>query len=187
MSIVETLEALLFAAGAPVPLAELAQALEATEGQVEQALEVLHARLERGGALQLIQIAGGYQLCTKPEFAETIAKFLKPQRNRLSRSLLEVLAIIAYKQPITQAEIDAVRGVQSDYGVRGLLERRLVQEVGRKNTAGRPFLYGTTQQFLHQFNLNDLSQLPQLSSGLPVLQVEEGGLAVISEAITENV
>ena len=180
MQIVDQLEALLFATAAPVKAAELAPALEATEGQVEQALEILKERLERGGALQLIQIAGGYQLCTKPEFAESIARFLKPQKHRLGRSLLEVLAVIAYKQPITQAEIDAVRGVQSDYGVHALLERGLVHEVGRKETPGRPYLYGTTQEFLHQFNLNDLSDLPPLSAGLPVLEVQEGGLALSS-------
>ena len=177
--IADQLEALLFSAAAPVPLSELAPVLEATEGQVEQALEVLKARLDRTGALQLIQIAGGYQLCTKPEFAEAIARFLKPQKHRLGRSLLEVLAVIAYKQPITQAEIDAVRGVQSDYGVHALLERGLIHEIGRKETPGRPFLYGTTQEFLHQFNLNDLSELPPLSAGLPVLEVQEGGMAAI--------
>jgi len=176
MDTVDSLEALLFVADTPVPLNTLAVSLELTEGQVEQGLEVLGERLAGKGALKLIEIAGGYQLCTKPEFVDIIARFLKPQKQRLSRSLMEVLAIIAYKQPITQAEIEAVRGVQSDYGVRGLLERRLVAEVGRKQTAGRPFLYGTTQQFLHQFNLNDISQLPELSSGLPVLQVEEGGI-----------
>lgn len=175
MDLAETLEAMLFVAGEPAALASLAAAASKTEGQVEQALDVLASRLERGGALQLVQLAGGYQLCTKPEFAESVAAFLKPQRQRLSRSLMEVLAIVAYKQPITQAEIDAVRGVQSDYGLRSLLERRLVHEVGRKNAPGRPFLYGTTQQFLHQFNINDLSQLPPLGAGLPMLQIEDGG------------
>lgn len=176
MDPLDTLEALLFVANAPVPLAELASAAGLTEGQTEQALEIIAERYQAKGALQLLKIAGGYQLSTKPDFAERIANFLKPQRQRLGRSLMEVLAIVAYKQPITQAEIDQVRGVQSDYGVRSLLERRLIAEVGRKQTAGRPFLYGTTQQFLHQFNLNDLSELPLLSVGIPVLQVQEGGL-----------
>jgi len=177
MDLVETLEALLFVADSPAPLQALAQALGVTEGQVEQALEVLEERLLRKGPIQLVKIAGGYQLSTKPDFAEAIARFLKPQRQRLSRSLMEVLAIIAYKQPITQAEVDQIRGVQSDYGVRLLLERRLIHEAGRKQTAGRPFLYATTQQFLHQFNLADLSQLPPLSTGLPVFEVQVGGLS----------
>jgi segregation and condensation protein B len=176
MDVVDNLEAILFVSDAPVPLNGLAQTLSLTEGQIEQALEVLGARLDQRGPVQLVQIAGGYQLGTKPDYAEVIAQFLKPQKQRLTRSLMEVLAIIAYKQPITQAEVDQVRGVQSDYGVRGLLERRLVQEVGRKQTAGRPFMYGTTPQFLHHFNLNDVSQLPPLSMGLPVLEVQQGGM-----------
>ncbi len=150
MEIVDTLEALLFAADAPATAQAMAVALELTEGQVEQALEILEARLLQKGPIQLVKIAGGYQLSTKPEFADSIARFLKPQKQRLTRSLMEVLAIIAYKQPITQAEIDEIRGVQSDYGVRLLLERRLVMEAGGKQTAGRPFLYGTTRQFLNQ-------------------------------------
>ena len=176
MDLLETLLALLFVADAPVTLSALASTLQLAEGQVEQGLEVLEEHLDQRGPLQVVKIAGGYQLATKPEYAEVIAQFLKPQRQRLSRSLMEVLAIVAYKQPITQAEIDSIRGVQSDYGVRSLLERRLVHEVGRKQTPGRPFMYGTTQQFLHQFNLNDLSQLPPLSTGLPVLEVQDGGL-----------
>ena len=90
-----------------------------------------------------------------------------PQRGRLSRSLLEVLAIVAYRQPITASEIEAVRGVQSDYGIRALLERRFIRDVGRKKAPGRPTLYGTTQQFLHQFNLRNLEELPKLDPSLP--------------------
>ncbi|MEQ1933150.1 MAG: SMC-Scp complex subunit ScpB, partial [Fimbriimonadaceae bacterium] len=165
MQIVEAVEAILFAADTPASLGSLAVAVGATEGQVAQAIEVLQERLGSTGALQVVVIAGGYQLCTKPEHAEMVANFLKPQRQRLSRSLMEVLAIVAYKQPITIAEIDEVRGVQSDYGVRSLLERRLITEVGRKKAPGRPTLFGTTQQFLHQFKLRDLSDLPELGIG----------------------
>ena len=164
-SAVETVEALLFVADSPSTLESLARAAGFTEAQVEQALELLAARYDKGGAVQIVHIAGGYQLCTKPEFAEVIGNFLKPQRQKLSRSLMEVLAIVAYKQPITSADIEMVRGVQCDYGIHGLLERRLIREVGRKQTPGRPVLYGTTKQFLHQFNLNDLSQLPKLQDG----------------------
>jgi segregation and condensation protein B len=168
MSLAVEVEALLFVADAPTPPKILANVLEATEAEVEQAIRDLNERLE-GTALQIVRIAGGYQLCTRPTHAERIAIFLKPQRQKLSRSLMEVLAIVAYKQPVTMAEIDAVRGVQSDYGVKALLERHLIQEVGRKQAPGRPLLYGTTQQFLHQFNLNDLTQLPTLEAGLEAL------------------
>lgn len=161
MSLVDSLEALLFASDSPVSVEALARACEVGVGQADQALELLKERLQ-GTALDLIEIAGGYQLCTRPEHAERIANFLKPQRQRLSRSLLEVLAVIAYRQPITMAEIEAVRGVQSDYSVRALQERRLIREVGRRHSPGRPLLYGTTQQFLHQFNLKAIDELPPL-------------------------
>lgn len=166
MEIVDAVEAILFVADAPVPLEQLARSLQAAEGQAEQALEILADRLERHGALQVIRIAGGYQLCTKQAHAELVADFLKPQRQRLSRSLLEVLAIVAYRQPLTLAEIEEVRGVQSDYSARALLERRLIHEVGRRRAPGRPVLYGTTQQFLHQFKLNGLEDLPALAEGM---------------------
>lgn len=166
---VAAVEALLFVADSPATPESLAQAAEMTVGQVEQALEILGQRLAEHGAVQLVQLAGGYQLSTKPEFATMVANFLKPQRQRLSRSLMEVLAVVAYRQPITMAEIEDVRGVQSDYGVHALVERRLIQDVGRKPVPGRPVLYGTTQQFLHQFNLSDLKQLPPLEMGPPTL------------------
>lgn len=168
--VVDTVMALLFVADAPVEAEILARSLGLSEGQVEQALEVLQKRLAQSGPLQVVQLAGGWQLCTRPDYAEVVAAFLKPQRQRLGRSLMEVLAIIAYRQPITLAEIDLARGVQSDYAVRQLLERRLVQEVGRKQAPGRPLLYGTTHQFLHQFNLNDLKDLPKLTAELSDLE-----------------
>lgn len=167
MSAIDSVEALLFVADSPTTPETLAHALELTVGQVEQALELLAKRLKSKGSLHLVRLAGGYQLATKPEFGQAIANFLKPQRQRLSRSLMEVLAIIAYRQPLTLAEIDQIRGVQSDYSVKALLERRLVQEVGRRQAPGRPLLYGTSQQFLHQFKLNDLSQLPELENSEP--------------------
>ncbi len=162
MSLPDQIEALLFVADEPASLKALASALQMTEGQVEQGLEVLERHLEERGSLRLVKLAGGYQLATKPEYATLIAAFLKPQRQRLSKSLMEVLAIVAYNQPMTMAEIEQVRGVQSDYSVRALVERRLIQDVGRKPVPGRPVLYGTTQEFLHQFKLNDLKDLPPI-------------------------
>jgi len=166
VEVVDSVMALLFVADEPVPTELLARTLNIGDGQVDQAIEILQARLAEGGPLQVVQLAGGWQLCTRPEFAEPVAAFLKPQRLRLGRSLMEVLAIVAYRQPITMAEVDAARGVQSDYSLRQLLERRLLQEVGRRSTPGRPVLYGTTQQFLHQFNINDIADLPKLSAEL---------------------
>jgi segregation and condensation protein B len=162
MNLVDAVHALLFVADAPASPSSLAEALQIQELEVEQAIQGLRERLAQDGPIHLTQLAGGWQLATKPEYAEAISTFLKPQRQRLSRSLMEVLAIVAYKQPITVGELDAVRGVQSDYSVKVLLERRLIHEVGRRKTPGRPVLYGTTQQFLHQFKLNDLKELPAL-------------------------
>ncbi|MBI1334666.1 MAG: SMC-Scp complex subunit ScpB [Armatimonadetes bacterium] len=173
MTLVDQLEALLFVSEAPAKLGDLARTLGITEGQVEQGLEILAEHLEASGALKLVKIAGGYQLATKAEFSELVGAYMKPQKQRLSRSIMEVLAIVAYKQPITAGEIEVVRGVQSDYGLRVLQERNLICEVGRKQTPGRPILFGTTQQFLHQFNLEGLNQLPQLDvDAIPALPAE---------------
>jgi segregation and condensation protein B len=163
---VDAIHALLFVADAPTSIADLAAALGLTEGQAEQAIDVLRTRLAAMGPVQLIQIAGGLQLSTKPEYLPQINEFLKPRRQKMSRSLLEVLAVIAYRQPMTIAEIDAVRGVQSDHAVRSLMERRLIQDVGRRHAPGRPVLYGTTRQFLHAFQLNDLKELPLIEEKL---------------------
>lgn len=155
------LECVLFVATEPVPVKTLVEVLQADEEQIGSALCALEERLQTSG-LQLVQVAGGYQLCTRPEFAETVARYLQPQPSKLSRAALETVAIIAYRQPITLPEIEAIRGVQSDGVIRTLLQRGLIQEVGRKQTAGRPVLYGTTPQFLHYFGLNSLEELPEL-------------------------
>ncbi len=170
MRIVHGLEALLFVADSPATPEELARALGVPIYEVEEGLEKLGGRLHHTSALQLVKIAGGYQLCTKPEYAEAIARFTSPQSTKLSRSLMEVLAVVAYKQPITQAELDDIRGVDSSYGLKQLVERRLVCEIGRKASPGRPILFGTTQQFLHAFNLQSLEELPVVgfeADGLP--------------------
>jgi len=146
----------------PVSEESLSDALEVDASETGAGLEELASRLRGGGPLELVRIAGGWQLATLPEHAPDLARFLQPQRHRLSRSMLEVLAIVAYRQPVTLGEIDAVRGVKSDYGLRQLVERRFVKDVGRRNTPGRPTLYGTTSQFLHAFGLPSLADLPEL-------------------------
>ncbi|MCH7903778.1 MAG: SMC-Scp complex subunit ScpB [Armatimonadetes bacterium] len=176
MRLIEKVQALLFVADSPATPEELADALEMPIYEIEEALEKLGAKLTHEGALQIVRIAGGYQICTKPEAAEYVARFLKPQKQKLSRSMMEVLAIIAYKQPTTIAEIDEVRGMQSDYGLRSLIDRRLIAEVGRKSTPGRPVLYGTTQQFLHLFNLEKIEDLPTVE-----LNVNAVGADVVPE------
>jgi len=166
---IAALECLLFVAGEPLLLTDLARALQAEEIDVEVALRTLQGELsERGSGLQLLQIAGGWQLSTRPEYSETIARMLSRGANKLTRAGMETLAIVAYRQPITAPELEAVRGVSSGGVLKTLLERRLIQEAGRKETLGRPILYTTTPDFLHYFGISDLSQLPILESDGPV-------------------
>lgn len=164
MRINDSVLALLFASDSPVSPDVLADAAHVHVSEIENSLEMIGRQLSQSGPLQLVRIAGGYQLATKPEFAEIVARLLNPHPTKLTRSLMEVLAVIAYQQPITAAEIDAVRGVQSDYSLKQLQDKRLIMEVSRRHTPGRPIEYGTTQQFLHLFNLNSLTELPDLSA-----------------------
>ncbi len=173
--LVPAVEALLFVSDDPVVSSELAEALGVGEEEVEQALRELGRRLEQTGGVQLVKLAGGYQLCTKKEYGEVVARFLKRPQRRLSRSALEVLAIVAYKQPITAQEIQRIRGVDSDHSLRVLVERGLVEPVSRKPVPGRPILYGTTKEFLHMFHLNDLSELPPLNGEPKPEDVGQGG------------
>lgn len=166
--LVAALECLLFISGEPVPVTELSRATGCDDEAIECALRALCARLEeRGSGLQLLQIAGGWQLSTRPEHAEVIGRLLTRDSPKLSRAALETLAIIAYRQPITAPEIEAVRGVSVNGVLKTLLDRRLIREAGRKETAGRPVLYCTTPDFLHYFGLSDLSQLPPLEGETP--------------------
>ncbi|EKP93870.1 SMC-Scp complex subunit ScpB [Thermaerobacter subterraneus] len=154
-------EALLFVAGEPLPASRMARILGVSEAVVREALEELaQACRAPGRGIELVEVAGGWQLVTRPEYSRAVEELLQPRRQALSRAALETLAIIAYRQPVTRAEIEAIRGVQSDAGLRALLERGLVREVGRKEAPGRPILYGTTPLFLQQFGLRDLSELP---------------------------
>jgi segregation and condensation protein B len=156
-------EAVLFVAGEPLSIGEIARALECTSDEAEDALSALQTRLdESGSSLQILSIAGGYQLSTRPAYAEVIGRLLTRETGKLSRAALETLAIIAYRQPITQPEIEAVRGVGCTSVLRTLVERNLIAEAGRKPTVGRPILYATTPSFLHYFALKDLSELPPL-------------------------
>jgi segregation and condensation protein B len=159
------LEALLFVSGEPVPVARLATVIgTVSKAEVEQALRTLKAQLEQEGrGIQLVQIAGGYRLVTKLDCAPWLKRLDKAKAaQKLSRSALESLAIIAYKQPLVRSEIEEIRGVETSGVLRTLLERKLVRIVGRKEVPGRPIMYGTTKFFLEHFGLQDLGQLPPL-------------------------
>jgi len=157
------LEAVLFMAAEPLPEDELAEILGVTPSEFAALAQQLAGDYANRG-LQLTRIAGGYQVSTRPEYGSFVAKLHKPERFRLSRAALETLAIVAYKQPATRPEIDAIRGVNSDSALDTLLQYELVCEVGRKDAPGRPLLYRTTEQFLGHFGLNSLEDLPVLDT-----------------------
>lgn len=155
------LEALLFVTGGPVTVAHLAEALEVQNKDVEQGLENLAEIYRNRGSLSLQWHGGRVQLTTAPEIAPLIERFIGVEMTtRLSRAALEALAIIAYRQPITRPGVDSIRGVSSDGVLRSLLNKGLVEELGRSETPGRPILYGTTPEFLQHFGLSSLDELP---------------------------
>lgn len=137
--------------------------LKITEVEVLQHIRDLNAHYVKcGRPFRIINVAGGYQFATMPEFADWLGKMVKERAKRkLSQSALETLAVIAYKQPVTKPEMEAIRGVNADYVIGTLLERGLITIVGRATTPGRPLLYGTTPDFLKHFGINDLSDLPK--------------------------
>ena len=159
------IEALLFVADEPLPFKQLCKILgDVPEEDVMWALTELVADYDkRGGGLEAREIAGGWRISTRPQYHEFIRKYLKSRPSaRLSLPALETLAVIAYKQPITIPEILEIRGVTSSSAVKTLLEKRLIVTKGRKETVGRPMMYGTSKEFLIQFGLKDLSELPSI-------------------------
>lgn len=157
-------EALLFIAGDAVPLASIAQTIEldkATAKAVVQSVADRYEREKRG--IRVVEINGAYQMCTAAECFEYIRNMYKsPQRRGLTQALLETLAIVAYKQPITKAQIEEIRGVNADHAISRLLEKRLICETGRMDTPGRPVLYGTSSEFLRYFGFKNIGDLPPL-------------------------
>jgi len=175
------IEGLLFIAGEPLSGQKLAEMLELDEENLSLLLEQLrdeYDKAERG--IMISEVAGGYQFCTRPEIAPYVEKLYKPQPVVLSQASLETLAIIAFKQPITRLEIEAIRGVKVDSALHTLLDRKLIREAGRKEGLGRPILYGTTVEFLRQFGLKDLADLPVL----PPIDQEENADNMPPEAST---
>ncbi|HEY7217627.1 MAG TPA: SMC-Scp complex subunit ScpB [Candidatus Binatia bacterium] len=158
------LESLLFVADGPQPVQRLGEVLDQVDREtIRSVLGELQGDLEaQDRGIRLVEVAGGYQLRTAKSNSEAVKKFLGGRPARMSKATLETLAIVAYRQPITKAEIEAIRGVDVDGVITTLLERNLIRAVARKDVPGRPFLYGTTAEFLELFNLKDLSELPTL-------------------------
>lgn len=170
--VIARLEALLFVAAGSVPPLQLAAALNLPIRTIETHLDILESRLASSTSphgLRLQRHHGRVQLTTSPETADDVERFLGLEStSKLSRAALETLAIIAYQQPVTRPEIDAVRGVSSDGVLKSLLSKGLIQEIGRAERPGRPILYVTTSDFLQHFGLNSLEELPQLSPELGI-------------------
>ena len=161
----KVLEAFLFVSSSPVEIAQIKEALGVEQDQlIKTAFQELKAKYESDETgLRIIEVAGGYRLSTSPETAPHLKKWFKKQKPRLSRASLETLSIIAYRQPITRSEIEAIRGVNVEGALGTLLDRGLVRIAGRRDTVGRPILYGTTRIFLEHFGLNTLKDLPILN------------------------
>jgi segregation and condensation protein B len=158
------LEVLLFLSGEPITLSTIRDVIDIPELEIKKLMdELIMQYREQNGGIFIAEIANGYQMVTNPEYSDWVKKFKSTQlSSKLSMPALETLSIIAYKQPIIKAEIEQLRGVNSDSAVRTLLEKRLIKVIGRKEAPGRPFLYGTTREFLQYFGLKDLTELPTL-------------------------
>lgn len=162
----KAVEAILFAAGDAVEAGRISKALCVSEKEVRQAVYELTAETEDDGrGITVIEADNAFQMCTKKETYEYLLKVISvPKENRLTDVQTETLSIIAYKQPVTKIEIENIRGVNSDYAVNRLVEYGLVEEKGRLNAPGRPFLFGTTTEFLKRFGLKSLDELPDIDS-----------------------
>ena len=157
-------EAILFVTGNAVEKKEISRALELTDAELEETLDALESGydFERRG-LRLLRFGAHVQLATRPDYAPYVEKLLQPvQKQSLSQAVMETLAMIAYKQPVTKAEIEQIRGVKCDYSVQSLASKGLIAEVGRKETLGRPILYGTTDTFLRHFCISSTAELPEI-------------------------
>ena len=170
------IEALLFVAGEPLSIDRIKTILEDADKRAIQAMlwELQHEYDMRLSGLRILEVAGGFQIASRPELAQWIKRLRKvKQSSRLSKPSLETLAIIAYKQPLVKAEIEEIRGVDSSGVIKGLLDKHMIKIVGRKDVAGRPILYATTREFLQYFGLRDISDLPTLKEFTELMPEED--------------
>ncbi|MDQ3170541.1 MAG: SMC-Scp complex subunit ScpB [Acidobacteriota bacterium] len=174
-----TIEALIFASPEPMSLKMLCKLLDGEPKEdVQAALDEVRASYDRPGGLQFVEVAGGYQIVTRPELHEWVRRlFHERTTSKLSVAALETLAVIAYRQPVTAPEIADIRGVNTSGVLATLIDRKLVKIVGRKQVVGRPFMYGTTRDFLERFGLNDLTDLPKVEDMSELLGFELPGMS----------
>ncbi len=177
------LEAILFSMGESVEISKLAEVCEADVKTVKKVLEKLEQEYEaENRGIKLVYFDKAVQLCTKPEMYDFLIKIAKsPRKLSLTDTVLETLSIIAYKQPVTRAEVERIRGVNCDHAINKLLEYELITELGRMDAPGRPLLFGTTEQFLRSFGVKSLDELPSLN---PV-QIEEFKQQAEAEALLQ--
>ena len=169
-------EAILFVTGNAVEKKEICRAMDLTDAELDETLDALESGydFDRRG-LRLLRFGQHVQLATRPDYASYVEKLLQPvQKQSLSQAVMETLAVIAYKQPVTKAEIEQIRGVKCDYSVQSLTAKGLIEEVGRKETLGRPILYGTTDTFLRHFCISSTADLPQIDFSALAAKLESG-------------
>jgi len=183
MSLTQKLEAILFVAGEGLSASFLADKLGTPEPEVKTALDELAKKYSGESGVHLIKYRNNHQFCTNPAVADSVAEVLNPVRERnLTRAAMETMAIIAYKQPVTKAEIDEIRGVQSDYSLQILLQNGLIEVVGKKDALGKPLVYGTTDVFLKRFELPDIDALPSYEEMLEKLKTVPTGFDLYERA-----
>ena len=176
-------EAILFVTGNAVEKKDICRAMEISEAELEETLDALESGydFDRRG-LRLLRFGAHVQLATRPDYAPYVEKLLQPvQKQSLSQAVMETLAVIAYRQPVTKAEIEQIRGVKCDYSVQSLVAKGLIEEVGRKEALGRPILYGTTDAFLRHFCLTSLSELPEIDFSALAAKLEAAGAPAAEE------
>jgi len=170
------LEAILFVSGDGLSVDYLTEKLGVSPAELENAMETLRQKYSGDCGIHLIKYRKNYQLSSNPAYATRISEILNPIKERnLTRAALETMAIIAYKQPITRLEIDEIRGVDSTYSVQVLVNNNLIEVIGRKDTIGKPLLYGTTDEFLKRFELDDINNLPSYEELLDKIRVIQTG------------
>jgi len=169
------IEALLFTSEKPLTLERIKAVLNLETTEIRKILEELsHDYTSGNRGIRVIEIAGGFQMITAPDFAPFLKKLYKDRRvEKLSKPALETLAIIAYKQPVTKLEVESIRNVNVDGVIDNLLEKDIIRVAGRKNTPGRPYVFGTTRQFLEYFGLNSLDELPKIENFQEALTTKE--------------
>ncbi len=162
------IEAILFTMGESVEISKIAKALEISNGEVKKIVKKMQEELKDSSrGIRIIELEDAYQMCTKPEMYEALIKVAKqPKRQVLTDVMMETLSIIAYKQPVTKAEIEKIRGVKSDFAVNKLVEYELVEEIGRLDTPGRPLIFGTTEEFLRRFGVESSDTLPVIDADM---------------------